>query len=314
MSQCSLGRNRFSMTTNDSVLLTSRSRLPPICLLTPSTMEEALAILSEHPDAKPISGGTYLVPSLLSRRLNTNTLVDLASIDRYRYVKPENNSVKIGALATLAKLVESEYLQGFDAINAFKTNFVSPPVMNLATVGGSVALGAYTEDLLTLFCSLGANLRILKKSGEESIPIDKYLSAPPAWPSLILEVDIPSPRRDLFCFFGKLNMTVSRIPFASLSLKTEFDGDVFDNVTLVANCSSDGIPGRLIEASNALNNTKFDKESINRAVSKIMEEASPHSDYLAPAWYRKEALGALLRKISSQARQKVISEKWLRKS
>lgn len=249
------------------------------------------------------------MPGLLSRRLQSNTLVDLSGVCEYRYVKPENNYIKIGALVTLAQLVQSEFLQGFDAIGAFKQNFVSPPVMNLATIGGSISLRAHTEDLLTIFYSLGANLTVLGKTGEELVTLDRYLTAPPAGPSLILEVIIPSPRKDLFCFFGKLNMTVSRIPFASLSLKTEFDGDVFHNVTLVANCSNGGIPGTLIAAENALNNTKLEKESIDRAVDAIRAEASPHSDYLAPQWYRKEALGGLLRKISSQARQKVIEKK-----
>ncbi len=289
------------------ILLTGALRLPAINFLMPSTIDEALAILSEDADARPIAGGTYLVPGLMSRRLKAKTLVDLTGVSEYRYVKREKESLKIGALTTMAELVENEYLRSFDAITTFKSGFVSPPVMNLATVGGSIALRAYTEDLVIILYSLGAKLKMMRKGGFETVPLERYLSSPAEDSGLVVELEIPSPRDNLFCFFDKLNMSVSRIPFASLSLKAEFDRDVFSKVTLVANCARGTTPGRLLEAENALTNTKFDEARVVQAVNKLKTEVDPHSDYMAPAWYRKEALGALLRKLSSRARQKVIS-------
>jgi CO/xanthine dehydrogenase FAD-binding subunit len=287
-------------------LITGALRLPTINFLMPSTMEEALAIFAEDADARAIAGGTNLVPGLMSHRVKAKTLVDLSGIGECRYVRKENGSIKIGALTTMGELVESPYLRGLDAISTFNSGFVSPPVMNLATIGGSVALGAYTEDMVVILQSLSAKLKMRKKNGYESVPLDKYLSSPLEDFGLVTELEFPSPRDNLFCFFDKLNMSVSRIPFASLSLKAELDGNVFSDVTIVANCAKGVTPARIFGAEDALTNTIFQKDTVAEAIKKLEQEADPHSDFMAPASYRKKALGALLGKISSRARQKVI--------
>jgi aerobic carbon-monoxide dehydrogenase medium subunit len=294
---------------NGTPLVTSLLRPPEANFLFPSTLDDALAMLAEDPDARPFAGGTNLVPRLMSRHFQIKTLVDLSNINDYKYVKRERDSIKIGALTTISELVESPFLQDFDAISTFGRGFVSPPIMNLATVGGSVALGDYTEDLVVIFESLGAKLKIRKKNVYETASLDGYV--PPFGASgLIVEIDFPFPRdKKLFCFFDKLNMSVSRIPYASLALKAEFDEDVFSNVRLVANCAKGTIPGRLFEAENALTNTRFEKDVVALAVTKLEKEVEPHSDFMAPAWYRKEILGVLLRKLSSScALQKGISK------
>lgn len=281
----------------------SALRLPTISFLIPSTMDEALAILSENADARPIAGGTSLVPSLMSRQVKAKTLVDLSGIDGYRYVKQEKESIKVGALTRMTELVDNLYVRRFDAISAFASSFVSPSIMNLATVGGSIAVGDYTEDLVVILRSLGAELKIRKKTAYETVPVDSYVSATQG-SGVVVELEFPMPRDNLLCFFEKVNVSVSRIPFASLSLKAESDGDIFHDVRLVANCAKGMIPGRLVEAEGALTNTRFDEDSVAEAVKKLKMEAKPHSDFMAPAWYRKEALAALLRKISSRARQR----------
>jgi CO/xanthine dehydrogenase FAD-binding subunit len=296
------------MKTNGTPLITGDLRLPKVNLLIPSTMDEALAILAEDPEARPIAGGTDLVPRLMSRHGEIKTLVDLSDINEFKYVKKDQDSIKIGALTTIAELVESSYLQDLDAINTFRSSFASPPVMNLATVGGGIALGDYTEDIAIILQSLGAELKIRKKDDYESVPLDKYLHRPRDRSALIVEIAFPFPRDNLFCFFDKLNISVSRIPYASLSLKAELEGDLLCNVILVANCAKGATPGRLFETEIALNNTKFEKDVVAQAVKKLEKEAEPHSDFMAPAWYRKKVLGALLSKISSRARSTVISK------
>lgn len=296
------------MKTESVPLITGALRLPMINFHVASTMDDALTVLGEDPDARPIAGGTNLIPRLMSRHFKIKTLVDLSDLNECKYVRRDKDSIQIGALTTLAELVESPYLQDLDAISTFKRNFVSPPVMNLATVGGSIALGDYTQDIVTIFESLGAKLKIRKKDDYEIVLLDSYVRTPINASGLIIEIDFPFPRdKNLLCFFDKLNMYVSRIPYASLALKAELERDVFTNVTLVANCAKGTTPGRLFQTENVLTNTKFEKDVVAQAVTKLEQEAEPHSDFMAQAWYRKQVLGVLLRKLSSRAVEKAMS-------
>ncbi len=285
------------------VLQTNSQRLPSLRFLMPRSLDEALAMLQEDTNAKPVAGGTFLIPSLISHQTRTTTLVDLTGVEGYRYVKSENGFLKVGGFTTIATLVESDPLNAFDAFRTFKNGFVSPPIMNIATVGGSLALRSYTEDLVTIFLSLNAQLVMINKGVERVVSLSDHVDHSED-SGIIKEIEFIEPKKNLVCFFSKLNMSVSRIPFASLALKAELDGNIFSEVNIVANCARGSTPGRLSKTEAALTNTRFEADSVSEAINELEQEAEPHSDFMAPGWYRKKGLGALLRKISLQARQK----------
>ena len=59
----------------------------------PDTLDEALALLAEHEDAKPLAGGQSLVPMLNFRLARPSALVDLAGIDGLAGVRVEDGAL-----------------------------------------------------------------------------------------------------------------------------------------------------------------------------------------------------------------------------
>ena len=78
-------------------------RMPRFEVREPATLEEALALLAQHPGtARPIAGGTDVLPNLKHRLLAPELLVSLARLHVLRGVAVEaDGGLRLGAMATL---------------------------------------------------------------------------------------------------------------------------------------------------------------------------------------------------------------------
>ena len=63
----------------------------------PASVEEAAKLLAGKPDAKPMSGGMSLLPSMKLRLSHWSDIVDLAAIPNLTGVREENGHIIIGA-------------------------------------------------------------------------------------------------------------------------------------------------------------------------------------------------------------------------
>ena len=63
----------------------------------PASLAQALAFLDEHPDAKALSGGMTLVPTLKQRLAAPSYLVDLSRLPELRGIALDGGVLRIGA-------------------------------------------------------------------------------------------------------------------------------------------------------------------------------------------------------------------------
>src|SRR5579864_3738851 len=85
-----------------------------ISIYRPSTVDEAIQILSQHgTEAGVYAGGTDLLVRLKNRLHQAPTyLVDIKKIDNLRYVKEDaQGAVQIGAATKLSEMADSDLLQ-----------------------------------------------------------------------------------------------------------------------------------------------------------------------------------------------------------
>ena len=78
---------------------------------TPSTVEEAAALLAEHgDDAKILAGGHSLIPLMKLRLAAPEVLIDIGSIEGLSGISTDNGQVTVGAGTTHSTLEDSEAL------------------------------------------------------------------------------------------------------------------------------------------------------------------------------------------------------------
>src|SRR5229473_2839003 len=122
-----------------------------VSIYRPSTVDEAIQILSQHgTSASVYAGGTDLLIRLKNRLEQAPSyLVDIKKIDHLRYIKEDaQGGVEIGTATKLAELAESRLLQEkypmlVEAINKIS----SPELRNASTLGGDLLQEVWCQYL-----------------------------------------------------------------------------------------------------------------------------------------------------------------------
>src|SRR3954452_19040441 len=83
-------------------------RLTPVDVLTPRSLEEALRLKAERPDAVPIQGGTDVMVELNFDRARPAALLNLNEVAELRGWSRQNGMLWLGAALTYTEAMEGE--------------------------------------------------------------------------------------------------------------------------------------------------------------------------------------------------------------
>ena len=117
-------------------------RLPLFEFRAPRTLEEAVRILDgEGPGATPLAGGTDLLPNMKRRQQVPRTLMSLRSIGDMNRIRLESSGSRLGACITLAEIAaDARFRNGLTALAQAASLVATPPIRNMATLGGNLCL------------------------------------------------------------------------------------------------------------------------------------------------------------------------------
>jgi xanthine dehydrogenase YagS FAD-binding subunit len=122
-----------------------------VSIYRPTSVEEAIAILSEHgTEAGVYAGGTDLLIRLKNRlKQAPSYLVDIKPIQNLRYIKEdEQGGVRIGTATKIAELAESDLLKKKYPMFVQAVNLISSPELrNASTLGGDLLQEVWCQYL-----------------------------------------------------------------------------------------------------------------------------------------------------------------------
>jgi aerobic carbon-monoxide dehydrogenase medium subunit len=141
----------------------------------PTSLDEAISLLDELEDARPLAGGHSLLPMMRLRLATPAALVDLARIPGLDDISGNGGGVRIGALATHAEVAGSEVAIRIAPVLPETAAMIGDrQVRNCGTIGGSVAHADPAADYPTVLKALGATITVTGKNGEREIAADDF--------------------------------------------------------------------------------------------------------------------------------------------
>src|SRR5262245_7014537 len=141
----------------------------------PSTVEEAVALLSEHDGARALAGGQTLLNVMKQRAASPDVLVDLARLDELRAISVSGTTLEIGAMATLTSIIRSSEVEVSRPILAEVAATVGDvQVRNRGTLGGNICVNDPTNHFPPLLVALGATMTVRSAGGERAIAADDF--------------------------------------------------------------------------------------------------------------------------------------------
>jgi carbon-monoxide dehydrogenase medium subunit len=169
----------------------------------PSSVAQALAILSENDGARALAGGQTMINVMKARAASPDALVDLSALEELKGIElAGDGTLSIGPMATYTEIVASAEAKARPILGEVCAQIADVQVRNRGTIGGNLCSNDPTNHLPPLMVSIGAQMTIAGQGGERVVSADEfflgvYLTA--VGPGeLLTKITIPAGKRDAF--------------------------------------------------------------------------------------------------------------------
>jgi CO/xanthine dehydrogenase FAD-binding subunit len=145
-------------------------------VLTPTTLEEALQLKSQHPDAVPIQGGTDVMVALNFDRARPETVLNLNELHELRAVTRENGALRLGAGLTYSEIEHGELRDVLPALAEASRTVGSPQIRNRGTIGGNLGTASPAGDAIPPLVVEQAEVECASVRGTRRLPITEFVT------------------------------------------------------------------------------------------------------------------------------------------
>jgi CO/xanthine dehydrogenase FAD-binding subunit len=145
-------------------------------VLTPHTLDEALRLKSDHPDAWPIQGGTDVMVALNFDRGRPAALLNLNEVAELRGFTRENGALRLGSGLTYAEIEHGELKDVLPALAEASRTVGSPQIRNRGTIGGNLGTSSPAGDALPPLLVEDAEVECMSVRGTRRIPLGEFVT------------------------------------------------------------------------------------------------------------------------------------------
>jgi CO/xanthine dehydrogenase FAD-binding subunit len=147
-------------------------------VVSPRSLDDALRVKAENPDAVPIQGGTDVMVDLNFDRRRPELLVNLNEVVELRGWSRENGRLRLGSALTYAEAMERELAEALPALAEASRTVGSPQIRARGTIGGNLGTASPAGDALPPLLVEGAEVELASVRGVRTLPLAEFLVGP----------------------------------------------------------------------------------------------------------------------------------------
>ena len=253
----------------------------------PKSLDQTLALLSQHANYAILSGGTDLIDMLKENVLQPEFVIDIKGLESLNKISFDNNTLQIGAGVTFTDLIDSDIVQKkFPVIVELAKTVASVGIRNRATVVGNICSAVPCMDSGPLLCAYDANIVIAGLRGKRNISTTDWFVAPRKTSlqqgEIVTGVTLPLPAvKHAGCWVKLGRYTGEDLAQVNLLILALGDGSFRISFGAVA-----PVPIRAKKIEKLLSGQTITLALIQKAKQLIEEEIKPISDIRASKEYR----------------------------
>ena len=142
---------------------------------TPHTLDGALRLKADHPDARFVQGGTDVLVELNFDRSRPPALINLNEVAELRGFTRENGTLVLGSGLTYAEAMRGTVAEELPALAEASRTVGSPQIRNRGTIGGNLGTASPAGDALPPLLVEDAEVQVASVRGERRIPLRDFL-------------------------------------------------------------------------------------------------------------------------------------------
>jgi len=253
----------------------------------PKSLDQALALLSQHKNCAILSGGTDLVDRLKEHVIQPDVVIDIKGLDAFNKISFDNAALQIGAGVTFADLIDSEAVRKyFPVIAELAKTVASGGIRNRATLVGNICSAVPCMDSGPLLCAYNATVVVAGPAGGRTVPAAGWFVAPRKTSlqqgEIVTGVTLPLPAvKHAGCWVKLGRYAGEDLAQVNLLILTLGDGTFRISFGAVA-----PVPVRARKIEKLLDGHPMTPSLIEQAKKLIEQEIKPISDVRASKEYR----------------------------
>jgi xanthine dehydrogenase iron-sulfur cluster and FAD-binding subunit A len=269
--------------------------------LQPTSLVETLELLQHYSsEARLIAGGTDVLVELQRGVKPTNTLIDLTALPNLNYVRYQEQTLSIGALATHNDILKSPlcWQYALPLVQACQ-EVGAPQIRTRATVAGNLVTASPANDTIPPLLALDAELVLASTAGERIIPLRQFYQGVRRTQlqanEFLREIRIPtvgaSTHRGLFLKLGLRG--AQAISVVNVALVLSFSDEQIIDAQIAVGC----VAPTVIHATSVesfLVGKYLEAEICQEAAQLLAQDIAPINDVRASAAYRLQTITNLL--------------------
>ncbi len=270
----------------------------------PRTLEELWSLLLKEKRCGLYGGGTDLFVRARSGWALPETLICLERIEEMRVVREEGDHLFIGGAATHTAILSTPAVRHHVSVlvRALLT-LGSPPVRNMATIGGNICTASPAGDALPALYVLQAEVELRSPGSSRVMAVDRFISGPGTTAlqpyEILYGVRIGKDQGFGVHHFEKVGQRKAlAISVASMAALVALSPAGTIEAIRLAWGSVAPTVVRAPRLEDWLRDRPLDRETLSEAAPFVDEVIAPIDDIRASAEYRRQVAANLLLRLS----------------
>lgn len=265
------------------------------------SLEEAVALLSEHKDARLLAGGQSLIATLNMRLSAPTLLIDINGIGGLDRISHKAATIEIGALTRHAQAERSDVIAEHAPLLARALPHIGhPAIRNRGTIGGSIAFADPAAELPACLLALDGEVEATGPKGKRTIKAQDFfkdLFETALGPQDVLTaIRVPAATAQTRVGFAELARRHGDYAIVGLAASARADGKGNNSRLADVRLAFFGVGATPLRARKA--EAALASGDVDAAVAAL--DLEPHDDVQATAAVKKHLAGVLLRRVAKQ--------------
>ena len=260
------------------------------------SIEDAVRLRIEHPDAHIIAGGSDVLIQMREGKRAGAELISIYMIDALRGVTIDNDeAIRIGSLTSFSHITKDPIIQKYINVLGEAVDQVGgPQIRNIATVGGNTCNGVTSADSASTLHAWEAVVELAGPDGVRRIPIKEfYIKAGVVdiRPGEI-QTAILIPKESYENTFGSYHKYAMRNAMdiatlgCSVNVRLSADKKTFERVRIAYGVAGP-VPMRAPSAEAAANGMPVSMETVEAFGKSVLKDINPRDSWRAAKAFRQ---------------------------
>ena len=274
------------------------------------SVDDAVRLLLEYPQAQIIAGGSDVLVQMREGKRAGAELVSIYGLDELRgVVMEEDGTIRIGSLTSFSHITKDPIIQKYINVLGEAVDMVGgPQIRNIGTIGGNTCNGVTSADSASTLFAWDAVIKLAGPDGIRRIPIkDFYIKAGKVdlrpgeiQTAILIPREAYEGYEGYYIKYAMRNAMDIATLGCSVNVKLSEDKKTFTDVRIAYGVAGP-VPMRAVHAEAAGRGLEVTEENIGKIGDTVLEDVTPRDSWRASKAFREHISKLLCKRALREA-------------